>query len=309
MTAEDGKKDENVSNINNESNIAPTLNNTTPPTMYYYQPFRPPVGYNPYPQGYPNYQGGYNHPVYPQMYMPHISPFSPVHTPISGQNRPAMKYDNQQRPSTQAKPPYHQVKSLHPQVRPQRPNPVHQTTAKNLNKSIEIKTLIPNYNLDDPEELEKWKAERRKRFPSSKEAVREVKEEIKIASDVSTEEKKIVCDSNMNASDEEGALIEENKEVVVDLNKKKKRFCKYFSRGKCNKGDSCSFEHSKENQPAKRSKSGFGDKDSNLSSSSASKPTIFENLLKIQEKETMIKFHECIKIIVCCSQIFNKEAK
>ena len=140
-------------------------------------------------------------------------------------------------------------------------------------------TLFSGYNLDDPEELEKWKAERRKRFPGV------VKKEDDESAVESTEVGK-------KDEQEEGALLEETlpeceiKEDVMTVTQKSKRICKYFSRGKCNKGDSCQFEHIKK---VKRE---------SVFKKIGGRSTIFENLLKIEEKESMIKFYECIKLIL-----------
>lgn len=291
--SEEEKKTGNSSN--NTTTAPPTAPTNTPPMMYYYQPFRPPVGYTPYPQGYPSYHGAY--PVYPQMYMPPMAPVAPMppmphinHTPtVPLVNAYRPEYQPHVSPRPDVRPPHTQTRppQTQAQIRPQRPP---QTVAA---KPVAIKTPSPypspvlsNYNLDDSEELEKWKAERRKRFPSS------------------AKEKEAVADETVAVevtnAEEEGALVEDDS--TTSLINKKKRFCIYFSRGKCNKGDSCSFEHSKE-QPAKRNKQ-TNDNNNNNAKTALNRPTIFENLLKIEEKELMLMFYECIKIIL--SQAPNK---
>jgi hypothetical protein len=124
-------------------------------------------------------------------------------------------------------------------------------------------------HLEDLEELEKWKAERRKRFPSRSNSTEPAKEE-----------------KPTNTEDaEEGELAESEKcaetEGVPDarVSKKpvKKRPCKYFAAGTCKNGDSCAFAHEK---------------------AAPSGQTVFEKLKGTQEREDLLKFYSILKIIV-----------
>lgn len=282
MAEEDSKEQKTEKSSSNSSNPAP-------PMMYFYQPFTPtfapPRGYT--PQGYPafSFPTGYPlHPYpvpYPQMYM---SPHPAMNTPVmnnSMANAPVMNNNRVNVPVSVTQPTSIRPNNSRPQA-PVRPQATANTVPSST-KNTEPKIAFPvqNYNLDDPEELEKWKAERRKRFPSAT-------KEKSVDETASPDVKDPVCDEE---EEEEGALCEEKEVHVIN---KRKRICKYFSRGKCNKGDSCVFEHSKEQQQpvAKRNKQVEECTKVN------SRPTIFENLLKIEEKERMLKFYECIKLIL-----------
>lgn len=162
------------------------------------------------------------------------------------------RFSPQKRPNT------HQVKV---QQKPQTPAPA------------------TSFNLDDPEELEKWKAERRKKFPKKTESP---SSESLVAVSLKEEEAAELI-TEVEEEEEDGAL-----EKVPEKCQPSKRFCKYFSRGKCNKGDACPFQHTK---PEKKAKLGVF----NLISG---KNTVFENLLKIEERDSLLKFHECIKLIL-----------
>ena len=243
------------------------------PHMFYYQPFRPQVGgINP-PSIYPLHPYGYINPYQQQpvpmpMQMnpqPHYSsvPVYPVFPPVLPVTTP-----------TEQKPPIPQNSQF--KTQPQKPHsqPKKPMNTSNSQSHANISSVVSTYNLDDPEELEKWKAERRKKFPSGK-------KEAEASSPVETKE--------------EGALSEfedsvEEPKTGQSAALKRKRTCKYFARGKCTKGDSCQFEHISISVPKS--------KRSNTTTSGTSRPTIFENLLKIEEKETMIKFYECIKLII-----------
>ena len=120
------------------------------------------------------------------------------------------------------------------------------------------------FNLDDPEDLEKWKAERRKRFPSAS------KPKIEETADEAAEEGE-VCD------------VEEEDEAshpIKPAPKKKpvkKQTCKYFASGMCKNGDACTFAHDK---------------------ASSSGQTVFETLQRKQEREDLLKFYNILKVIV-----------
>lgn len=123
-------------------------------------------------------------------------------------------------------------------------------------------------NLDDPEELERWKAERRKRFPGR---AKEAEEQKKPESEENKEETKFAPDDL-----EEGETAEEPEKQI------KKRPCKYFAAGKCRNGDACSFSHVQKPKglPAVPVQAG---------------QTVFENLQAKQEREDLLKFYECLK--------------
>lgn len=263
--------------------------------MFYYQPFRPNGPINP--------TGMYSHPPQPYGYInpfqqpipiPVQMPYQPIYpgyapmplapapfTPqnIQTQNKPIIQsYQNQR--------PFSQVKNT-----PVIPKKTSHNTNPNSNQ---LNLKITSYNLDDPEELEKWKSERRKKFPTTvKKEEANKTEELTASETKSTEAKNLFC------SEEEGAFSENENLDTEDSsckdqfqpsssNLKRKRSCKYFARGKCTKGDSCSFDHF---SPTKN-------KRPNTSNASTSRPTIFENLIKIEEKQLMIKFYECIKLII-----------
>lgn len=238
-----------------------------PPYPYYYQPFRPQMAP---PQGYPPQMM-----FYPQMYPPAAVPMNMqqnINMPPSGPSVPVTNtkphVTNTPKPTTNTQP---RKKT----IPPPKPSTI---------------LSIP-YNLDDPEELEKWKAERRKKFPTGKkEHVEKEEETIK---DQSSESKPV--DQN-DLEEEESAIIGDDPQIheqkaQIDGNKPKRQ-CKFFSRGHCSKGDSCPFEHSPTTTTAKRPKK------SKNKAEGTSRSTIFENLLKIEEKESMIKFYECIKLIL-----------
>lgn len=239
-----------------------------PPYPYYYQPFRPQMAP---PQGYPPQMM-----FYPQMYPPAAVPMNmqqninrPPSVPIAAVTKNTKPHvTNTPKPTTNTQP---RKKT----IPPPKPSTI---------------LSIP-YNLDDPEELEKWKAERRKKFPTGKkEHVEKEEETIK---DQSSESKPV--DQN-DLEEEEGAIIGDDPQIheqkaQIDGNKRKRQ-CKFFSRGHCSKGDSCPFEHSPTSTTAKRPKK------SKNEAEGTSRSTIFENLLKIEEKESMIKFYECIKLIL-----------
>ena len=301
--------DTNKNIFNTPNNTAPLTTAPVPPPMYYYQPFRPPV--NPmmgYPIGSPGY-GGYIPPNIPgyasqtgqgyaptnlSAYAPGYPPFAPVPMNMGYMQSPNNYINNYQVPQTQYIP---LNKSQNISQRPQIPNHQPAQNRKSLQQPVKkpvqptahiqkktqnittppISSAISSYNLDDPEELEKWKAERRKKFPSAKKE------------DEKTETVDIISVTKELDSDEEGEvdIDTEDKEVVVS--QKRKKICRYFSRGKCNKGDSCQFEHvAKTKKP----------KCENASKNNGGKSTIFENLIKIEEKESMIKFYECIKLLI-----------
>lgn len=310
------KVQQSVSNSDNAvNNILNAPNNTAalptapfPPSMYYYQPFRPPV--NPmmgFPLGSPGYGGymppnivgyaspngvGYS-PINTPAYLPGYSPFETVSMNM-GYNQMPNNYSNSyQVPQTQQIP-LNLAQNISQKLRTQNQQPVRnqKPLQQPVKKSVQpmaqqsqkkhhiipvppISSEIANYNLDDPEELEKWKAERRKKFPVAK------KDDEKTAD---------IVNITKEFDDNEEGEVEiniEDKNVVIS--QKRKKFCRYFSRGKCNKGDSCQFEHVAK---AKKPKS------ENVSKNEGSRSTIFENLMRNEEKESMIKFYECIKLLI-----------
>lgn len=131
------------------------------------------------------------------------------------------------------------------------------------------KRTLTSPNLDDPEELERWKAERRKRFPGR---AKEVEEEKKPQpQEVKEEDAKSAQDDL-----EEGETTEEPGKRI------KKRPCKYFAAGKCRNGDACSFSHVQKSKAFPTSSVQTGQ-------------TVFENLQAKQEREDLLKFYECLK--------------
>lgn len=308
----DDKTQQSASNNDqsvNNNNTPNTFNvNTAPvPPMYYYQPFRPQVnpmmGYPPGNMGYGGYPGiqGYGVPnthrfVPPsgQNYFQGHVPYTPapmnmgyMHTgyptapqPLQASSqRPQNQYPKPQQiqnPNTNSQPVQNQrlPQQQHQQVK----KPVQNQKKPQNIPAPQASSVVGGYNLDDPEELEKWKAERRKKFPSAKKEVEKKETPMELTETKST-------------NDEEGELSSESEndkeDTDIPISQKRRRICKYFARGKCNKGDSCQFEHVAKAKKAKTE-----------SSSATSRPTIFENLLKIEEKQSMLKFYECIKLII-----------
>ena len=269
----------------------PNMSSVPPPVfpqMFYYQPFRPPA---PHP-----FMAQYPQNLYPQMYpvpmyqtaaasVPHMNhhtaPSKPQNETVVGlksQNQTVQVKTN----TNILQPKSNQPKSFNSTPRPRR------QPQSNI-----------SYNLDDPEELEKWKAERRKKFPGSKkEAESDIKKELDAEEDKEATAESVTIEienvSACNQSDEEGALMideEDSIKLLVPEKKQRKRTCKFFARGHCSKGDSCPFEHTinTSRNTGKKVK---------IDKSDTSRPTVFENLLKIEEKEMMIKFYECIKSIL-----------
>lgn len=260
-----------ASNYNMQIPVYPSY----PPQMFYYQPFRPqgcpmnPIGiYPPPPQPY-----GYMNmnPYQQSMAMP-IPIQRPPHYPIAfPTEHSAPVHPVAARPAAQKAVNIQSTAAVRP------PKPQNQPPKTKKPQITPQTTAVSSYNLDDPEELEKWKAERRKKFPSAK-------KEVEASNPVETKEKV--------ESKEDGAFSETDEtEENVAPSLKRKRTCKYFTRGKCTKGDSCPFDHVSAPQKSKLP-------NTTTTSSSTSRPTIFENLLKIEEKGNMIKFYECIKLII-----------
>jgi hypothetical protein len=164
-----------------------------------------------------------------------------------------------------------------PRFSPQKRPNMHQVKVQQKPQTLPPTT---SFNLDDPEELEKWKAERRKKFPKKTESP---SSESVVAVSLK-EEKTVELITEVEEEEEEDGALEK----VPEKCQPSQRFCKYFSRGKCNKGDACPFQHTK---PEKKAKLGV----LNLISG---KNTVFENLLKIEERDSLLKFHECIKLIL-----------
>ena len=209
---------------------------------------------------------------------------------------------------------------LIPKKQEQLKRPAPESTAKQFSAHQQISNLVSSYNLDDPEELEKWKAERRKKFPkiekdssefNTKEA--EVNVQLISKSSFDVEEEGALNQEEINNSNDDNNYDntnsnnidndDNNNNIIIDNNiynniddnvrlKTKKRFCKYFAKGKCNKGDYCPFEHVNSPKPLK-------------TTFSNNRPTVFENLLKIEENESMLRFYECIKYLV---NNFNKSS-
>ena len=255
---------------------ATQIPSTSYPQTFYYQPFRPHTGHvNPtgmYSTLQPHVQtyGYYHHPM--PVPMPfHMNPQRPFNSatgyppspvpvpapaPVTILPKGATLQNNKtEKPESQ---------------KPAQPH-THVQVKKQAQTDGNISPLVSSYNLDDPEELEKWKAERRKKFPSGR------KESLETA--------------QVDESKEEGALSESDNENINNVPQKRKKTCKYFARGKCTRGDSCQFEHSiSPSKPKRPNTTG--------TAPISSRPTIFENLLKIEEKDSMIKFYECIKLIL-----------
>ncbi len=260
-----------------------------PPQMYYYQPFRPQV-----PPGYQGYQPPMPmqmHTQMPMFYPPipyptanaqiQVTPMPPV---------PAPKASNTVNQAQVKKPSSTSISApLSKNKANSRPN------VTNASRSAPFAN-IP-YNLDDPEELEKWKAERRKKFPSAKkessEDSKDEKEPIKSVHDTPS--------VNEDVSDEEGAIVEESDMTEESSNNtgKRKRTCRFFSRGHCSKGDSCPFEHIASALKGNTNKSSNNKKKkTKVEPTRSNRSTIFENLLEIEKKDSMMKFYECIKLIL-----------
>lgn len=303
----DSFKDEKGNTSQNKSNILPTYSTSTQtslpnmpiypssvapqsfyppmhPQMFYYQPFRPPVGPSYGSMGY-NIPVGHGHisqpyyPMYPTPSAAFLQPTAPVPVPVaaslSSTPRPSdvpSKSQNHPKPVLKAQSKPAPAKNPNPAARPQN----------------SLFSSISSYNLDDPEELEKWKAERRKKFPSGKKGA-EVAESVQVSNQngILSDEEGAILEGDKNEHDDEEAKIHASNNAV----KKRKRICKYFSRGKCSKADACPFEH--DNTKKQRT-----DPPPPGNTQSTSRRTIFEKLMKIEEKELMIKFYGCIKTIV-----------
>ena len=154
------------------------------------------------------------------------------------------------------------------------------SSAANQVKAPPSTHRIPD--LDNPEELERWKAERRKKFPRATESEPRT---TAVESSNNTVEadagNDIVpyADSIANAvssdSEEDGAISED----LAAAPTQSKRTCKYFARGKCRNGDQCLFLHSAVSKPQR-------------------KGTLFERLVADEEAKDLLRFYDFIKSIV-----------
>jgi len=153
-------------------------------------------------------------------------------------------------------------------------------------RSYHVKSVpsIPHVpNLDDPEELERWKMERRKKFPRAVEHNKEAENAVESAdTEASGKQSKDRINSvdgvipSWDGSDEEGALPDDLDSITKSS--ATKRPCKYFARGKCRNGDKCTFLHA------------FSKKQR--------KETLFERLVAEEDNNDMLKFYSFIKSLV-----------
>lgn len=295
----------------------PNISNTSNSTNNYYM--------NPYMQNVYSHPINYTYPHMPISYIPnsnlypHTTTNAYVNTNIRSNNgssnvipsvnsntsiNPNLNHHNQQKLHKQnaaqksnSQKSFPTPKAVQQQLK--RPAPVPEPTTKKFSAHQQISNLVFSYNLDDPEELEKWKAERRKKFPKKeKEMEKEVEMNLlnsaKLIPNSSFDIEEGALDddindniniNNNNVGDNDTSSTAVNGNVIL---KNKKRFCKYFAKGKCNKGENCPFEHSQSSNSHKTT----------TTTLSNNRPTIFENLLKIEENESMLRFYECIKHIV-----------
>ncbi len=131
------------------------------------------------------------------------------------------------------------------------------------------------FNLDDPEEYEKWKAERRKRFPSRGNSVEPV-DKPEPEAKRETEEGELSDSSSDSKERKRGAKLATSK--ITQSSQVKKQTCKYSAAGKCKNGDTCAFAHDK--------------------TTTSKGQTVFETLQSKQEREDLLKFYQILKIIV-----------
>lgn len=244
------------------------------PSMPYFYPTVP-GGYPlAYPFGWNNYL---SHPVNPMNQM----------NPMLG-----MYYHNQQpvaHPQPQPRP-SPAVPTETPESKPQPVKAKESATSVSTASATSQKRTAAFNNLDDPEELERWKAERRKRFPTRSNLANPETEPTKQPEPPKVKEGQegvAAIDTTNGGESEEGELSSEdgqqdNSGFDAPASPKTKRNCKYFAAGKCRNGDSCQFLHVK-TVPSTAVTTG---------------QTVFETLRMKQEREDLLQFYNCLKIIV-----------
>jgi hypothetical protein len=166
-------------------------------------------------------------------------------------------------------------------------------------------------DLSNAEELEKWKAQRRLKFPrlaaneNEKDALKkeskdepeskiptgnevqctgrlEAQEETFGSAVINPKSPDQDAEPDSESEDEEGALLESPSENSTNptarpISSARRRICKYFARGQCRRGTACTFEHD-----AKSPTGGT---------------TLFERLVEQEDEKRLLRFFECIKAI------------
>uniref|UniRef100_A0A6S8A8W3 C3H1-type domain-containing protein n=1 Tax=Aplanochytrium stocchinoi TaxID=215587 RepID=A0A6S8A8W3_9STRA len=121
-------------------------------------------------------------------------------------------------------------------------------------KYIEAVTACGN----SPEDIERWRAERKKRFPTRRRVVEELdkrkaSDETAVASfNIRSRDGADSTQPHSNNSDEKGVMdrqLTANSDRL-ESGKRKRRLCRHFNKGKCFRGSACRYGHDEEARKA-----------------------------------------------------------